>query len=428
MKFREHRKILICFMFCFLLSAGMGTNGSLGGEAFAEESGNKIKAPLVVWEPEARKIGSGNSGQLVIRASESMYLLHAERNAKHKTNVIFSNSHNIGDTFAHAHPVNSKTEEVSSHGENGPQLRVGKGIEIYTAWEANRDIKFSRSMSFGRKFLPSLRVNDDKGEHTQSFFNMEVGPRGAVYIAWLDGRDKKSNMPGTSSLYIAKSTDRGATFGKNIKIAGDICPCCRPAITFGESGEIFVSWRHVYKNHERIIVVASSRDGGKTWSEPIKVTDTGWKINGCAHAGPSLRYVKGRLVVVWYTAAEGRASIKMAQSSDKGKTFSPAREIQGGVLDPTHPYIAESKNEVWVIFQGRDPVLKGGWAPARAWVTRISSNGKYAVPESLPTMGEGVVYPYLFLGNGGRVYATWTEVGEKGPRVVLCRGRIQNEL
>jgi len=428
MNFEIYRRTLCYLIVGFLLSTPFWSGGIFGYMAFAEEPRIESKVPLVVWEKEPRKIGSGNSGQLAVRASESLYFLRAEMGPKHTTNVIFSNSHNIGDTFAHAHPVNSKTEEVSSHGENGPQLRVGKGIEIYTAWEANRDIKFSRSMSFGRKFLPSLRVNDDEGDHTQSFFNMEVGPRGAVYIAWLDGRDKQSNMPGTSSLYIAKSTDRGATFGKNIKIAGDICPCCRPAITFGDSGEIFVSWRHVYKNHERIIVVASSKDGGQTWSEPVKVTATGWKINGCAHAGPSLRYVKGRLVVVWYTAAEGRASIKMAQSSDKGKTFSPASEIQGGVLDPTHPYIAESKDDVWVIFQGRDPVLKGGWAPASAWVTRISSNGKHAVPESLPTMGEGVIYPYLFVGNGGRVYATWTEIWEKGPRVVLCRGRIQNEL
>ena len=428
MSFNTFRIVLFSFAYSFLLSTGLGSGGSLGKLAFAEELRIESKTPKVVWEPKPRKIGSGNSGQLVIRASEAMYLLHAERNPKHKTNVVFSNSHNIGDIFGHSHTVNSESEAVSSHGENGPQLRVGLGIEIYTAWEANRDIKFSRSMSFGRNFLPSLRVNDDEGDHSQSFFTMEVGPRGVIYIAWLDGRDRKSNRPGTSSLYIAKSTDRGATFSKNIKVAGDICPCCRPAITFGESGEVFISWRHVYDNHERIIVVASSRDKGETWGEPVKVTATGWKINGCAHAGPSIRFVNGRLVVVWYTAAEGRASVKMAQSFDKGKTFSPAQDIQGEVLDPGHPYIAASKDEIWVIFQGRDPVKKGGWAPARAWVTQIALSGNHSTPEPLPTLDEGVVYPYLFMGNGGRMYAIWTELGDKGTSVVLCRGRIQAGL
>jgi len=153
MSFDFYRKVFLYLAYCFLISTGMG---SLCDEVFAKESKSKSEAPLIVWEPELRKVGSGNSGQLVIRASESIYLLHAERNAKHKTNVLFSNSHNIGDTFAHSHPVNSESETVSSHGENGPQLRVGMGIEIYAAWEANRDIKFSRSMSFGRKFLPSL--------------------------------------------------------------------------------------------------------------------------------------------------------------------------------------------------------------------------------------------------------------------------------
>jgi hypothetical protein len=32
----------------------------------------------------------------------------------------------------------------------------------------------------------------------------------------------------------------------------------------------------------------------------------------------------------------------------------------------------------------------------------------------------------LVKGNGGRVYATWTEIGEEGSNVMLCRGRIKS--
>ncbi len=380
--------------------------------------------PLIEWESTPRKISSGNSGQLQIRASESMYLLHAGRDSQERTNVVFSNSHNIGDSFGHSHVVSGETEKVSSHGENGPQLEVGLGIEIYAAWEADSDIKFSRSMSFGRNFSPVVRINDDSGENSQSFFTMEVAPSGDVYIAWLDGRDKKTNRPGTSSLYIARSKDRGATFSKNMKVAGDICPCCRPSIAFGRSGEIFVAWRHVYAQHERVIVVASSRDGGETWSEPVRVTQQGWKINGCAHAGPSIRFVNGKLFVVWYTGRDNRASVKMAVSSDNGTSFQNVKEIQGKVLDPNHPFIAETQEEAWVIFQGRNPDIEGGWGPSIAWVSKISQDGEFSTPEPLPSSGKGISYPYLYFGTGGRVYATWTEFGKQGPEVVLCRGRF----
>jgi len=166
--------------------------------------------------------------------------------------------------------VNSVEGEVSAHGENGPKLKQGSGRVMFAAWTGNRDIKFARSMNFGRSFNSSIRVNDDIGKASQSFFNIEVAPDGNIFITWLDGRDKKTNLPGSSSIYMARSVDQGKSFGKNIKISGDICPCCLPALAFVDNGEIFISWRHVFEDHERIIVVASSLDRGKTWSKPSK--------------------------------------------------------------------------------------------------------------------------------------------------------------
>ncbi|MGP0566637.1 sialidase family protein [Nitrospina sp. P1_D6] len=379
---------------------------------------------IIEWEPNPKAIGQGNSGQLSISASEAIKLLYAGKD-KGKTSILYSHSHNMGDSFSPGHAVHPETEKVSSHGENGPQLETGPGIEIYTTWDGNGDVRFARSMDFGRSFTEPVRVNDDEGESFQSFFDTEVGPDGSVHVAWLDGRDKNTNKPGTFSLFTASSKDRGTTFSRNVKIAGDICPCCRPAIAFGSSGEVFMAWRHVDEGHERVVVVASSKDGGKTWSDPVRVTKTGWVIDGCPHAGPTLRFINGKLYVAWYTAIDRRATVRLAVSDDLGRSFKWVKEIQGGVLDPTHPYIAESEDAAYIIFQGRDPNLEGGWAPAKAWVVKASADGALTAPQALPTKGNGVAYPYLFFGNGGRVYATWTEFSEQGPEVILCRGRLQ---
>ena len=380
----------------------------------------------VIWESVPRPIAKGNDGQLLVRTSESMNLLYATHNEKGKQNLFMANTKNIGDSFFGAVPVNLEKDEVSAHGENGPKLRSGKGRGMFAAWVGKRDIKFARSMNFGRSFNPAIQVNDDVGKASQSFFTMEVAPDGTIYVIWLDGRDKKSNKPGTTSVYLARSVNKGKSFEKNIKIAGDICPCCRTALAFGDNGEIFASWRHVYDDNERVIVVATSLDGGKTWSKPVKVSETGWKINGCAHSGPAMKYVDGKLFISWYTGKNDKASLKFAHSADNGKSFQVTKDINGPVLDANHPDIVVIGKEAWIIFQGRDPILEGGWGRDKAWLVKVSSDINISFPSPLPSTGKGVAYPYLFKGNGGRIYAMWTEIGDEGPQVMLCRGRIQS--
>lgn len=390
------------------------------------EGNDKSKEIEVVWEQKPRSVVSGSGGQLWVRASEGMNLLYAAHGEKGTSNVYLAKSKDVGDSFGHAVKANSEKGKVSSHGENGPQLRMGNGIEIFAAWIENRDVRFARSVNFGRSFLPSMRVNDDEGKAAQSFHTMEASPDGTIFVSWLDGRDSGKGAPGTSSIYLARSQDKGKTFGKNIRVAGDICPCCRPAIAFGNSGQVFVSWRHVYPGNVRKIVVASSSDNGSTWSKPVPVEEKGWKINGCAHSGPTMKYVDGKLFLVWYTGAEEKASLKMAWSADDGKSFTSLGDIQDKVLDPNHPHLAVIMGEPWIIFQGRDSNKKGGWAPAQAWTVKLSKEGKVSIPQAIPSDGQGVFYPYLFKGNGGRVYALWTALTDNGPKVMMSRGRLKS--
>ena len=417
---RNSIQILVNLISQLMLLACAGPSLEFSGVDKSESAPSRV-----VWEPSPRPVAKGNDGQLLIRTSESINILYAAHDENGRQNLFMSKTKNIGDSFSGSKRVNPEGEIINAHGENGPKLRSGSGRGIFAAWVAKRDIKFSRSMNFGRSFGPPLRVNDDKGKASQSFLSMDVAPNGSIFLAWLDGRDKGSAKHGTSAIYIARSMDQGKTFEKNIKVAGDVCPCCRPAVAFGNNGEIFVSWRHVYNGNERIIVVATSTDGGITWNEPVKTTNTGWKINGCAHSGPTMKYLNGKLFITWYTGKDNKARLRLAYSGDQGKSFQVSRDLNGPVLDANHPDMTLIGNEAWVVFQGRDPLLEGGWGPDRAWLVRVNGAGEISEPSALPSTGGSVAYPYLYKGNGGRVYATWTEVGEKGPKVILCRGRVK---
>ena len=428
---RISRKIQLVLTLCVL---GMGVSCT-GGPKHASNSSSGITVDsadlesnkhLAVWESQPRVVGHGSGLQLLLKTSEGMNFIYAASKEKGGQDLLYLSSHNMADTFSKTYAINKVSGEVSAHGENDPLLRQGIGIGMYALWNGSRNLKFARSMNFGRSFSEPIIVNDDVGQAYHSFQTMEVAPDGTIYVAWLDGRDKKSNPPGTGSLYIAKSVDRGATFGKNIKVAGAICPCCRPAIAFDEKGKVFISWRHVYEGHNRIIVVASSEDKGETWSEEIKVTEQGWKINGCAHSGPAMAYANGNLFVVWYTGADNKASLRAAISSDSGRSFRYLGEIQGNVFDANHPAIRMIGEEAWVIFQGREPTKDDGWGITRPWLTKISPTGQTFSPQEIPFTGDSVAYPKLFAGTGSRIYATWTELTDKGHKAVLCRGRLQN--
>lgn len=378
----------------------------------------------VSWESKPEEVDKGSGLQLLLSASEGMSFVYAARKSGKGQDLFYTHSHNTGDTFSNPYRVNDTEGEVSFHGENGPLLKQGPGIGKYAVWAGGNDIKFARSMNFGRSFLPSIKVNDDNEKSYHSFQTMEVSPDGTIYVAWLDGRGKDTNLPGTSSLYIARSSNQGASFEKNIKVAGDVCPCCRPALTFDDSGNVYISWRHVDKDNNRVVVVSSSADKAQTWAKKVLVTQKGWKVNGCPHSGASMEFQDGKLFISWYSGAGDRAALRAGLSNDKGKSFTYLGEIQGKVLDANHPDIQMIKGDAWIIFQGRDPEFDDGWGVIRPWLVKVAGDGTSSIPRKVPFLGDSVAYPYLFLGSGGRIYATWTEIGEKENKAVLCRGRF----
>lgn len=377
----------------------------------------------VLWEAQPRAVGTGRDGQILVWPSESPSLTYAAPGERPGAmDLIYAGSRDEGDLFPRPFRVNPLPGEVSAHGENAPQLRLGRGSEVFAAWEGRGEIRFARCIDFGHSFLPAVTVNDDGGETYQSFFAMETGSEGSLYLAWIDFRDSKTDPPGTASIYLARSGDQGATFGKNVKVAGGVCPCCRPAVAVDKSGVVHVAWRHVLENNVRDLAIASSADQGKSWSAPSRVAVDGWSLEGCPHSGPTMAALPGGLFIAWYTGAGDRASLRLARSTD-AKTFSAPAPVEQSLHDSNHPHLVAVGEEPWIIFQARTPDPRGAWGPTKAVVVRCDASGRPDAPMILPSLGGSVGYPRLSVGNAGRIYATWTETGPQGTSVVLCRGR-----
>ena len=375
------------------------------------------QAKPVDFEPSPRVVATGQAPVLAIRASGAVSLLNVENG-----DLWIQTSFDGGDTFQPGVRVNDTAGEVASHGENTPQLQLRSRSELYCLWQArSAGLRFARSVDWAETFSKPIPADPSGPPGSQGFFTMNVSPAGTVYVAWLDGRDRSA---AGSSVYIARSTDRGVSFEPSVKVAERVCPCCRPSIAFGAVDVVHVAWRGVSGDNVRDIHVSTSTDGGKTWPTAVPVSDDHWEISGCPHSGAALESLGGRLFIAWYSAGRGDPGIYLASSDDGGRTFSKREPLSGSTLDPNHPYFAKAQGKLGVVFQARDPEENRGWGRAAAYYREIDSRGRLSPLVRIGQASGSASYPVLAFEAPGRTFAAWTEsMPDRGYRIVLCRGR-----
>jgi hypothetical protein len=400
------------------------------------------------FEPQARPVGEGRSPKLVARRAHGLLMSYTGKSESGKgQDLFFQSSSDLGDSFEGRQGINDVPGEVSDHGENSPLLLASPDESmLYAIWNA-RDpknisgshVRFSRSTAMRPQWSPAITVNDDLQPVSHGFQTAAVAPDGTIYAAWLDGRNRSANETkhhehggedaftgGTSDLYIARSTDQGKTFQKNVLVAGHICPCCRPSIAFTRN-RVLIAWRQVAPGDIRDIYTAASSDGGLSWSKPRRVDRDDWKIKGCPHVGPSMASLGNRLYVAWFSEGGGKPAIYSAFTTDGGESFSTKQVISAGTTDPTHPQIAADDDRIAIVFQARDGAAESGWGKRGVYYREIDSSGRISDLIRAAEGKTGASYPFVALGMSGRMFIGWTETENELQRAYLLRGRAPSE-
>ena len=374
------------------------------------------------FEPTGRGLGPGGYPQLGVRASGDLFLLRVKDH-----NLWLQTSSDGGDSFDESRRVNDGGE-VASHAENTPQMVVRSMREFYALWAAEDDhdhssLRLATSTNWGRSFGKSIPV-DPSGAASQSFYTLAVGADGAVYAAWLDGRDRGQGKSGSSALYVAKSTNRGQSFEKSVRVALNVCPCCRPSIAFTDAKTLYIGWRGVLNDDIRDIFVSASTDGGATFSTPTRVAEDNWRINGCPHSGPSLATMGGKLFTAWRTVTGDRGRVYIASSGDNGAHFSAKVEVDTNLHDANHPQLIALDGSVGLAFQAREASGENGWGKYDIYFRQIGQDGSLAPLQRLRHVAGSATYPTLLFERPDHLFVAWTEGIEEGQMVVMARGRL----
>ena len=147
-------------------------------------------------------------------------------------------------------------------------------------------------------------------------------------------------MAQKSGLYYATAGKAAST---ERELAPGVCYCCKTALAIGPDGSVYAAWRHVYPGNFRDMAFTSSRDGGRTFAPPVRVSEDGWAINGCPDDGPALAVDRsGAVHLVWPTVIDGpnpEGALFYATTRD-GRTFTARTRIpSSGAGRPSHPQI-----------------------------------------------------------------------------------------
>lgn len=387
-------------------------------------------SPPVRFEPQPRSV-SVVSGITPIRhpklgvdgvASGVLHLLAVVGDGDASRLALLSSSDG-GDSFRQPVWISEPGATVSSHGENSPALIVTPDI-MYAAWNQGRDIRLARSLSWGASFEKPVRISDKPTNAFSGYVSIGVAPNKDVYAVWLDTRDSTPEAE-VYSLYLARSSDKGATFQKNVKVADHVCECCRPNVSFGPNNEVLVFWRHIYPGSIRDMTVAVTRDGGASFSSPIRIAEDNWKLAGCPDSGIALARSGNRVYAAWLTEASPSVSgVRLTWSDDAGRTWAPALLASQKVLDANYPALSAAEGgRVELIFQGRDPQRQAGWAASSAFLVEIDKDGRLSLPAEVPDAPSAVLRPTLVAATNGRIFTAWTSTIDGKLTVFLSRAR-----
>jgi hypothetical protein len=216
-----------------------------------------------------------------------------------------------------------------------PQLATGAGMTALAFGNGN-SIWFSRSLDNGRTFskpvevakVPVLMLGRHRGPRIAIAGNTIV--ISAVYGQTPATSPQPYSLPASGDLAAWRSTDGGRTWSQPVVI-NDTGGAAREglhAMAAGENGQIAAVWLDLRKKGTHLYG-AYSQDAGKTWSKNILIYESpGGTICQCCH--PSLvSSGKDTYAVMFRNAADGNRDMYLSEWH-VGGTVSPAKKLGEG--------------------------------------------------------------------------------------------------
>lgn len=340
------------------------------------------------------------------------------------TDVYLAVSRDGGRTFGSPVRANSRPGTGRLGGELPPRValsptRTGsQDPSITVVWgskEPNTEIRTARSIDGGRTFIDERPLNTKDAAGDRGWHALTIDEGGTPHILWLDHRGLAAR-PKNAHDHHGDGADMAqfsglfySTGAGERELAKGVCYCCKVAFAAGTSGSLFAAWRHVYQGNIRDIAFLVSRDGGRTFSAPSRVSEDNWQLAGCPDDGPAMAIGGDGVVhLVWPTVigSETPQGALFYASTRDGQTFTPRQRIAtSGGPKPSHPQIVVGANGRVIV--AWDEVVDG-MRRAAARSLRVTQDGQVTAGAVVSIGGTAAgAYPVMAMTDHG-VVSAWT--------------------
>ena len=308
------------------------------------------------------------------------------------TDIFSAVSRDGGRSFSPAVRINSTAGDARTNGEQPPRVALvpqsGRPPDIAVLWPTRRGgvtlLLTARSSDGGKTFSRSAVVPDTNAAGNRGWQTIGASRDGSTFGLWLDhrrlaaarqpetsaGHQHGGMDPELSQLYFARLDGRS----NPVAITGGVCYCCKTAMAIGRSDEIYLAWRHVYPGNLRDMAFTLSRDGGRSFGTPVRVSEDQWSVEGCPEDGPALAVdANNRVHIVWTT------------------------------------------------------VVTENGGPVKALFHAMSNDGRsFTSRNRLPTVGQAN-HPQLVIAPDGSIAVAWDESGDGSRRIAFARGAVTGD-
>ncbi|HYE32741.1 MAG TPA: sialidase family protein [Methylomirabilota bacterium] len=340
----------------------------------------------------------GIQPQVEVDSKGRVHLLYFKGDPKAGDIFYTHRQQGAGATWAASLKVNSHQKATALGNVRGAHLAIGAGGRPHVAWMGSgmtsspageqHPMLYTRLAEDGKRFEPERNLITH-GYGLDGGGSLAADAKGNVFVAWHANGSSTEKSETNRVVYLARSTDGGKTFGREVAVspAGKgACACCGMKISHGPGDLVSILYRNAASTDSRAATLLVSIDGGKTFTE---AGSEPWSINACPMSTAYLGRTEKALLAGWETAGK----VKFAgYSPDRGefvKTFTP--EGQKKARFPTAAH--NSSRETLLVWTEGMAWMKGG---SVAWMVvneRGEPVGERGHKDGVPVWSFVAAYP-----------------------------------
>jgi hypothetical protein len=279
-----------------------------------------------------------------------------------------------------------------------PAVAIDERGGIAVAWvdQARKDVLFQRFSAQGRPVGEPLNVS--RSPKVFSWLpRLALGPDNRIFILWQEIIFSGGTHGG--DILFARSEDGGSTFSQPVNLSDSIAGDGKGRINkdvwhngsldlaVGSDGALYVAWTE----YEGALWVRRSNDGGKTFSERIRISDAK------PARAPSLAVSNGTLYLAWTVGDDEGADIRVVKSVNAGVTFGgPVIVERSKGYSDAPKLVVDARGTLHVVYSERQRILYSR-----------SSDGARSFERPRDISGRDAGFPALSLDAKGNLYILW---------------------